>query len=102
MKIATYFLKICGAGLIALAGLVVFFLAIDMGGYYVFNGLAIFGLGAFLVGYVLETTECPIKFTVAKPQQKVESTTTELPAIAASEATETAKTEEVVTEKTVD
>ena len=96
MKIATYFIKLCGAALIALAGLIMFFLAIDLGGYSVFNALAIFGFGAFLVGYVLETTECPIKFTIAKPQQKAEAPITEAP------AAETATAEEATSETTAE
>ncbi|MBO5261870.1 MAG: hypothetical protein J6B45_02375 [Clostridia bacterium] len=96
MKIATYFIKLCGAALIAIGGLVMFFLAIQMGGYYVFNGLAIFGFGAFLVGYVLEKTECPIKFTIAKPQQKAEAPAKELP------AAETATAEEATSETTAE
>ena len=52
MKIATYFIKLCGATLIAIGGLVMFFLAIQMGGYYVFNGLAIFGFAMVnLIGH---------------------------------------------------
>lgn len=86
MKIATYFIKLGGAALIALAGLIMFFLAIDLGGYSVFNALAIFGFGAFLVGHVLETSECPIKFTITKPQSTASTATTattEVPAITA-------------------
>ena len=85
MKIATYFIKLGAAGLVTLAGFVMFICGLSdlgLGGYFAFFGLAVFGLGAYLVGQAL-TTECPVKFnfTAANNTNQNLFATSEMPAV---------------------
>ncbi len=91
MKIATYFMKLCGAGLIAICGLVMFISALAATYSSVsdaFWGLAVMSAGVVILAYVLETSSCPIKLTISKAEQKAPATdladTTTVPAISAA------------------
>ena len=71
MKIATYFMKVCGAGLIVLCGFIMFIYGLASNytnAFDAFWGLAVMSAGVVLLAYILETTECPIKLSVAKKE----------------------------------
>ena len=70
MKLVSFILKIAGAGLGALGGLIALFIGFSdkaLPGTSMF-GLAFFGIGAFLVGYVLETADFKTLFPPKAPR----------------------------------
>lgn len=85
MKIATYFMKVCGAGLIVLCGFIMFIYGLASNytnAFDAFWGLAVMSAGVVLLAYILETTECPIKLSVAKNEPSpAPADTTSVPAI---------------------
>lgn len=96
MKITTYFMKLCGASLIAISGLVMFIHGIAANFTTVsdiFWGLAVTSAGVVLLAYVIETNKCPIKLTISKAEQKAPvadtaptADTATMPAIQTAEA----------------
>ena len=71
MKIATYFMKVCGASLIALSGFVMFIHGIASSyttASNAFWGLAVMSAGIVLLAYVLESSTCPVKLSVDKKE----------------------------------
>ena len=68
MKAAIYFMKLFGAGAIALGGFVMFICGFSTGAASAFWGLAVTGFGAFLLAHVLETCECPITISAKKEE----------------------------------
>ena len=68
MKTAIYFMKLFGAGAIALGGFVMFISGFSAGVASAFWGLAVTGFGSFLLAHVLETCECPVTISAKKEE----------------------------------
>ena len=71
MKTTIFFIKIIGAGLIALCGFIMFICGLASNSCTIvdaFSGLAVMGFGGFLVAHVFENTEFPLQLGSAKPQ----------------------------------
>lgn len=69
MKIATYFMKLGGASLIILSGFIMFIHGLCSSyttASNAFWGLAVMSAGVVLLAYILETSTCPVKLSVAK------------------------------------